>query len=97
MIKLKLLSVVAILSSAIVTPALAQAIIQVHSASMSARAQTRTNENGARTQSYGSGREVTAPDWSAACMTDHGPSECGQPMWIYGRSGGVPARYTDAF
>jgi hypothetical protein len=97
MIKLKLLSVVAILSSAIATPALAQAIIQVHSASMSARAQTRTNENGARPQSYGNGREVTAPAWSAACVTDHGPSECGQPMWIYGNSGGVPERYIDAF
>jgi hypothetical protein len=30
------------------------------------------------------GREVAAPPWSAACMTDHGPSACGEPMWIYG-------------
>jgi hypothetical protein len=30
------------------------------------------------------GREVPAPPWSAACMTDHGPSECGEPMWVYG-------------
>ena len=30
------------------------------------------------------GREVPAPAWSAACMTDHGPSECGEPMWVYG-------------
>jgi hypothetical protein len=97
MIKFKLLSVVAILSSAIATPALAQTISQVHGASMSARAQTRTHESGARPQSYGiGGREVAAPAWSAACMTDHGPSECGQPMWIYGSSG-VPARYRDAF
>ena len=30
------------------------------------------------------GREVAAPPWSAACMTDQGPSVCGEPMWIYG-------------
>jgi hypothetical protein len=29
-------------------------------------------------------REVAAPSWSAACMTDHGPSTCGEPMWVYG-------------
>jgi hypothetical protein len=32
------------------------------------------------------GREVMAPPWSAACMTDHGPSACGEPMWLYGSS-----------
>jgi hypothetical protein len=31
----------------------------------------------------GEGRQSTAPPWSAACMTDHGPSDCGEPMWIY--------------
>jgi hypothetical protein len=30
------------------------------------------------------GRQTTAPPWSAACMTDHGPSDCGEPMWVYG-------------
>ena len=30
------------------------------------------------------GREIAAPPWSAACMTDHGPSDCDEPMWIYG-------------
>lgn len=30
------------------------------------------------------GREVAAPPWSAACMTDQGPSVCGEPMWVYG-------------
>jgi hypothetical protein len=30
------------------------------------------------------GRQGLAPPWSFACMTDHGPSECGAPMWIYG-------------
>jgi hypothetical protein len=28
------------------------------------------------------GREVAAPPWSAACMTDQGPSVCGEPMWV---------------
>jgi hypothetical protein len=26
------------------------------------------------------GREVAAPPSSAACMTDHGPSQCDEPM-----------------
>jgi hypothetical protein len=30
------------------------------------------------------GRQVDAPPWSFACMTDHGPSPCGEPMWVYG-------------
>ena len=42
------------------------------------------------------GREVAAPPWSAACMTDHGPSQCGEPVWIYGSRGAL-ARYKDAF
>jgi hypothetical protein len=29
------------------------------------------------------GREVEAPAWSFACMTDHGPSPCNEPMWVY--------------
>ncbi len=33
------------------------------------------------------GREVAAPPWSAACMTDQGPSVCGEPMWVYGTIG----------
>jgi hypothetical protein len=28
--------------------------------------------------------EVAAPSWSAACMIDHGPSECDEPMWVHG-------------
>ena len=42
------------------------------------------------------GREIAAPPWSAACMTDHGPSECVEPMWIYDRSDAL-ARYRNAF
>jgi hypothetical protein len=29
-------------------------------------------------------REIAAPSWSAACMTDQGPSDCGESMGIYG-------------
>jgi hypothetical protein len=42
------------------------------------------------------GREVAAPSWSAACMTDHGPSQCDEPMWVYGSPDRV-ARYKNAF
>ena len=42
------------------------------------------------------GRQIAAPPWSAACMTDHGPSECGEPMWIYGGRSEI-ARYGNAF
>jgi hypothetical protein len=42
------------------------------------------------------GREVAAPSWSAACMTDHGPSQCGEPMWVYGSPDTV-GRYGNAF
>ena len=42
------------------------------------------------------GREVAAPPWSAACMTDHGPSECDEPMWVYGTPAEV-SRYKSAF
>jgi hypothetical protein len=34
--------------------------------------------------SQGEGREMAAPPWSFACLTDHGPADCGEPMWIYG-------------
>jgi hypothetical protein len=52
---------------------------------------------GTRPQAYGiEGREIIAPPWSAACMTDHGPSECGQYMWVYGSSDAL-ARYGNAF
>jgi hypothetical protein len=42
------------------------------------------------------GREVAAPSWSAACMSDQGPSQCGEPMWVYGSPDKV-ARYKSAF
>jgi hypothetical protein len=62
-----------------------------------ARAQAKTNDSSARQQAYGmEGRQVAAPPWSAACMTDHGPSECGEPMWIYGSHDAL-AGYRNAF
>jgi hypothetical protein len=64
---------------------------------MSATAQARTNEHGALPQAHGSeGREVAAPPWSAACMTDHGPSECDEPMWVFGSPRAL-SRYRSAF
>jgi hypothetical protein len=64
---------------------------------LSTTAQARPNEPSALPQAYGShGREVAAPPWSAACMTDHGPSQCDEPMWIYGSSGAL-ARYRNSF
>jgi hypothetical protein len=42
------------------------------------------------------GREVPAPPWSFACMNDQGPSECGEPMWVYGSVREV-SRYRRAF
>ena len=53
--------------------------------------------NSVRPQAYRiEGREVAAPPWSAACMTDHGPSDCGEPMWVYGSHDAI-ARYGNAF
>jgi hypothetical protein len=30
------------------------------------------------------GREIEAPPWSFACITDHGPAPCGAHVWAYG-------------
>jgi hypothetical protein len=48
----------------------------VLSLALSAAAQARTETHGsARAQVHpGGGREVAAPPWSSACMTDQGPS-----------------------
>jgi len=42
------------------------------------------------------GREVAAPPWSAACTTDQGPSQCGEPVWVYGSPVYV-SRFKNAF
>jgi hypothetical protein len=31
---------------------------------------------------------VGRPPWSAACITDHGPSQRDEPMWVYVARGG---------
>ena len=72
------------------------ALLLAPSLSMST-AQARVNESRSPSTVYGiQGREVAAPPWSAACMTDHGPSQCDEPMWIYG-SPGTLRRYKSAF
>jgi hypothetical protein len=65
---------------------------------MSAAAQARTSERSVLPQAHQTeeGREVAAPSWSAACMTDHGPTQCDEPMWVYGSSGAL-TRYKNAF
>jgi hypothetical protein len=42
------------------------------------------------------GREIAAPSWSFACMTDHGPSQCDEPVWMYDSPAKV-GRYRGAF
>jgi hypothetical protein len=67
------------------------------SLAISATAEARSNEGHVYPQGNGiEGREVAAPPSSAACMTDHGPSQCDEPMWVYGSSGAL-ARYKSAF
>jgi len=62
-----------------------------------AMAQARTHENKILPQEFqDEGREVAAPPSSAACMTDHGPSQCDEPMWVYGSTTNL-AHYRNAF
>jgi hypothetical protein len=73
------------------------ALLLISSLATPSTAKERINKSGERAQAHRiEGREVAAPPWSAACMTDHGPSECGEPMWIYGPSDAI-ARYRNAF
>ena len=63
------------------------ALLLVPSLATPTTARERPHKSVTRAQTYGiEGREIAARSWSAACMTDHGPSECGEPMWIYGNS-----------
>ena len=76
-----------VLAALLLAPALA----------MPAALQARTHESSMPPQAFATeGREVAAPPWSAACMTDHGPSQCDEPMWVYGSPRAI-ARYKDAF
>ena len=73
------------------------ALLLVPSLAASTTARARINNIAARAHSNAiEGRRIAAPPWSAACMKDHGPSECGEPMWIYGSRSEI-ARYRNAF
>ncbi len=64
------------------------ALLFVPPFAVSAAAEGRMNENTALAPACGNEDwEVPAPTWSAACMTDQGPSQCDEPMWIYGGRG----------
>jgi hypothetical protein len=77
------------------TKSLTAALLVLASLTLSAGAQARTTESGARAPAYATGgREVMAPPWSFACTSDQGPSQCDEPMWVYGRRA---ARYPSAF
>jgi hypothetical protein len=78
------------------TKSVLAALLVVSSLAISAGAQARSNESSARPQAYETGREVAAPSWSAACMSDQGPRQCGEPMWVYGSPATV-SRYHSAF
>jgi hypothetical protein len=73
------------------------ALLLVSSLAMSATAQARTNERSGPPQASGmEGREVAAPPWSDACVNDRGPTQCDEPMWVYGSPNAL-ARYKNAF
>ncbi len=73
------------------------ALLLISSLAASVAARPRKNNISVRPHSNAiEGRQIAAPPWSAACMTDHGPSECGEPMWIYGSHDEI-ARYRSAF
>jgi hypothetical protein len=73
------------------------ALLLVPSFAMSSAVRARTDRRNTLPWAYQSaGREVAAPPSSDACMTDHGPSQCGEPMWIYGSRGRLE-RYKNAF
>jgi hypothetical protein len=73
------------------------ALLLVSSLATSTTARARINNIATRSHpNVIEGRQIAAPPLSAACMTDHGPSECGEPMWIYGSRSEI-ARYSNAF
>jgi hypothetical protein len=73
------------------------ALLLASSLATATTARPRINDIAARARSNViEGRQIAAPPWSAACMTDHGPSECDEPMWIYGGRGEI-TRYRNAF
>jgi len=78
-------------------PPLLAALLLALLPDMSATARPRLNTIHSQPHSNPiEGRQIAAPPWSAACMTDHGPSECGEPMWIYGPRSEI-TQYRSAF
>jgi hypothetical protein len=55
------------------TTKLFAAVLAVLSLSMTSAAQAAVH-----------GRQAEAPPWSFACINDSGPTQCGEPTWIYG-------------
>ena len=73
------------------------ALLLASSLATATTARPRINDIAARARLNAiEGRQIAAPPWSAACMTDHDPSECGEPMWIYGSRGEI-TRYRNGF
>jgi len=73
------------------------ALLVLPSLAIPATVQARTHETSIAAPTSGiEGREVAAPPWSAACMSDQGPRQCNEPMWVYGSPGAL-ARYKNAF
>jgi hypothetical protein len=68
----------------------------VLSLAMAAAAQARTERSVLPQVQTEEGREVAAPSWSAACTNDQGPTQCDQPMWVYGSPRAL-SRYKNAF
>jgi hypothetical protein len=51
-------------------------------------AHASTQDRNIPLQSFGNeGREIIASPSSADCMTDNGPTQCGEPIWIHGSPG----------
>jgi hypothetical protein len=47
-----------------------------------------TQENNIPLQSFGNeGREIIVSPSSAGCMTDNGPTQCNEAIWIHGSPG----------
>jgi hypothetical protein len=83
---MKMMHIMALLLLASSLAAPAQARQQSNEGGAFARLGTESPAGGHPPSYRTAGREIIAPPWSAACMTDHGPSECGEPMWLYGSS-----------
>jgi hypothetical protein len=79
---------IAILSAAIATPATAVAPARTKTSVARAFIATRSPV-GSQAQPYRrEGRKIIGPFCSSACLTDRGPSGCGEHVWFYGGNDG---------